>query len=108
MATDAELNAYESLRKIAPYRRDSDREGSKRRKKLKDLKRTLSKRRWGDAVNEGETSAAVHQSMKRKREEDSGSAPQETKSKEKRLGKKQRQKLKARSVTEEATGDGQP
>lgn len=100
LATDAELNAYESLKKLAPYRRPGEKEG-RNRKKLKELRKALARRRWGDEVRPEEEYTFKDYSSN-KRVHGDGEVEGQPKPKEKRLGKKQRQKLKAL----EASGEG--
>lgn len=95
LATDAELNAYESLRKLAPYRRPGEKEG-RNRKKLKELRKVLQRRRWGEEVAPEDEYTFKDYSAASKRKHDGTEADGQPKAKEKRLGKKQRQKLKAR------------
>ncbi|GAA5887517.1 hypothetical protein JCM6882_001437 [Rhodosporidiobolus microsporus] len=56
LATDAELNAFMSLKKLAPYRQDSPawlkKEHDKQRKKVKELRDALRNRKWGEEVDE--------------------------------------------------------
>ncbi|GAA5832203.1 hypothetical protein JCM11251_004278 [Rhodosporidiobolus azoricus] len=56
LATDAELNAFMSLKKLAPYRQDSPawlkKEHEKQRKKVKELRDALRNRKWGEEVDE--------------------------------------------------------
>lgn len=98
MATDAELNAYESLRRLAPYRRPDERERSNR-KKMKELKKAVAKRKWGEELPPEEEYTFKDYSASKRPHDGSGDAEQ-PKAKEKRLGKKQRQKLKARETAD--------
>lgn len=104
MATDAELNAYESLRKIAPYRHQASHKDNKKRKKVKELRKIIASRRWGDELPIDDdnlpfsTKYGTDGGKKRKSENetphrDNTEGPKE---KKKRLGAKQRKKLKAR------------
>lgn len=97
LATDAELNAYESLKKLAPYRRPGEKEG-RNRKKLKELRKALASRRWGEEVLP-EQEYTFRDYSSNKRAHDGGDAEGQPKAK-KRLGKKQRQKLKAQEGAE--------
>lgn len=135
MATDAELNAFESLRKIAPYRQDGSERMNKKRKKLKELRKVLARRRWGDELpGEGEEfvghgakyahaaaggarpSGAASADKKRKAGSSSNDATStgdaqhnsgEPK-KKKRAGAKERKKLRARAEAQgQATGAGE-
>lgn len=99
MATDAELNAYESLKKLAPYRRPNDRERSNR-KKMKELKKAVARRKWGDELPAGEEQYTFKDYSATKRAHDGAADVEEPKAKEKRLGKKQRQKLKSRETAQ--------
>lgn len=51
MATDAELNSYMSLRKLAPYRSEEEKKG-KSKKRLKELRDALKGRKWGEEIDE--------------------------------------------------------
>ncbi|KAM0753786.1 Krr1-domain-containing protein [Meredithblackwellia eburnea MCA 4105] len=108
MATDAELNSYMSLRKIAPYRQSSSSEehaDKKRRKKLKGLKDALKSRTWGVDLDEDE-GAQKHARRAKYIEEGRKKKREEAKEKQKegganvaavpkRKGKKERQRQKA-------------
>lgn len=98
MATDAELNAYESLKKLAPYRRPDEKE-RRNRKKMKELKKAIARRRWGEDLPAEEEQLTFKDYSSNKRPHDGAGDAQQPKAKEKRLGKKQRQKLKAREAT---------
>ena len=99
LATDAELNAFESLKKLAPYRRPGEKEG-RNRKKLKELRKALANRKWGEEVRPEEEYTFRDWSSTNKRAHEGGEPEGQPKPKEKRLGKKQRQKLKAREGAE--------
>jgi hypothetical protein len=90
------------LKRLAPYRTPSDRDG-KNRKKLKELKKAIARRRWGEELAPEEEH--VFRDYSAKRPHDGAEAEEQPKSKEKRLGKKQRQKLKTRE--EQAETDKQ-
>jgi protein KRI1 len=79
IATDAELNSYMGLKRIAPYRKE--RFDPRRPEKLMDFRKALATRGvagWGDGGDEGD---------------------ERTK---KRKGKKERQKEKAKAAMDEA------
>ena len=103
MATDAELNEFESLRKLAPYRGPrKEGGGNKKRKKVKELRKRLAQRRWGDELPDPDTEAFyATQQKKRKREAadgEAGSVPAGPP--KKRMGKKERQKKQAAAGAE--------
>lgn len=60
LATDAELNSFMSLKKLAPYRQDSaayrSKQAQKQRKKLKELRDSIRSRKWGEEVDETQVS----------------------------------------------------
>ena len=103
MATDAELNEFESLRKLAPYRGQGKEGGNKKRKKVKELRKRLAQRRWGDELPDPETEAyhAMQQQKKRKRDAADGEAAAPAGPPKKRMGKKERQKKQAAAGTDE-------
>lgn len=115
MATDAELNEYEALRKIAPYRQQGGKDGSnnKKRKKLKELRKRLANRAWGEELPEDDGDAGYHAAdytRKRKRDDQpaANGAPGPTgaaassEGPKKRVGKKEREKKRARAERGEA------
>ncbi|BGP44834.1 Kinetochore protein Spc24 [Rhodotorula kratochvilovae] len=71
LATDAELNAFMSLKKLAPYRQDSAawqaKEAQKQRKKLKELRDTLRTRKWGEEVDEEQAQKALDKRREKKK-----------------------------------------
>lgn len=71
LATDAELNAFMSLKKLAPYRQDSAswqaKQAQKQRKHLKELRDTLKTRKWGDEVDEEQAARALDKRRDKKR-----------------------------------------
>ncbi|PLW51921.1 hypothetical protein PCANC_01954 [Puccinia coronata f. sp. avenae] len=93
LATDAELNQVIGLKKLAPYRSaSSDRKLAARKKKLKQLRKTLKTRKWGEALgnNNGQQQhASTSQSAAPPEQDESQQPPTK-----KRKGKKERQKLK--------------
>jgi len=110
MATDAELNAFESLKKIAPFRHDDSDKANKKRKKLKELRKVLAARRWGDELP-GEDAELVTYGKKYvssaggqqngaaggKKRKVEGEGDLVDSGKKKRAGAKERKKLKARA-----------
>lgn len=109
--TDKELNAYVSLKKLAPYRQDGSSNTKKKAqdKKLRDLKRATGQRGWGDALPQSRAKqvdlskySASSGDKKRKRDHEStlngdglsteGAAGG---GKKKRMGKKERQRAKS-------------
>ncbi|GAA5850066.1 hypothetical protein JCM8547_001001 [Rhodosporidiobolus lusitaniae] len=81
LATDAELNAFMSLKKLAPYRMDSPawlkKEHEKQRKKVRELREVLKRRKWGEEVDEDEALKALEARKEKKRrykEKDAGGA----------------------------------
>ncbi|GAA5922995.1 KRI1 family protein [Sporobolomyces koalae] len=109
LATDAELNAFMSLKKIAPYRM-SESDQSKQRKKLKELKDALKNRKWGDEVDETKALEELEKRKEKKRkwraegkEKDRDAtganavevAGGERPTKKKRAGKSERKRLQA-------------
>lgn len=65
LATDTELNAYISLRKMAPYRREDAPIKGKSKKRLKEFRDGLKQRKWGVAVDEEAEAAAAEVSRKK-------------------------------------------
>ncbi|KAF9047752.1 KRI1-like family C-terminal-domain-containing protein [Panaeolus papilionaceus] len=110
MATDKELNEYVGIKKYAPYRQgeDKSRYTKKRQEKLQELKTTVKGRMvkaglvgaangaWGAAA--GGSSARASRA--------SGAEAGEEKPK-KRLGKKERMKLRAAQGGEDGEGEGE-
>ncbi|GAA6022704.1 hypothetical protein JCM11491_003738 [Sporobolomyces phaffii] len=109
LATDAELNAFMSLKKIAPYRM-SEADQSKQRKKLKELRDALKNRKWGDEVDETKALEELERRKEKKRKWKSEgkagadatganavgvSAGEERPKKKKRAGKSERKRLQA-------------
>ncbi|GAA5870321.1 hypothetical protein JCM16303_001963 [Sporobolomyces ruberrimus] len=66
LATDAELNAFMSLKKIAPYRMN-EADQAKQRKKLKELRDALKNRKWGDEVDETKALEELEKRKEKKR-----------------------------------------
>ncbi|SCV68517.1 BQ2448_638 [Microbotryum intermedium] len=98
LATDAELNQFMSLKKLAPYRRsDEDKvKASKQKKRLKELRDLIKARKWGDEL----PADGDEPSGKRKKysQETSGGATKEGGApKKKRAGKSER-KRKGKTV----------
>ncbi|KAF8589513.1 hypothetical protein K439DRAFT_1383413 [Ramaria rubella] len=79
LATDAELNEYMGIKKLAPYRKDG-RWDLKRADRLKELKAKLKERSWGPGT--------------------ASTDPEETRTAKKRKGKKERQRAKVSEVHE--------
>ncbi|KAI5475361.1 KRR1 interacting protein 1 [Pseudohyphozyma bogoriensis] len=108
MATDAELNAYMSLRKMAPYRQGEEKPRSK--KKLKEFRDALKNREWGVEIDE----EAEERQKKRPKWSEEGAKKREKKegsstdAKGKRMGKKERtrKKLEAEAAAAAAGGEG--
>ncbi|GAA5866742.1 hypothetical protein JCM3774_001978 [Rhodotorula dairenensis] len=71
LATDAELNSFMSLKKLAPYRQDSaayrTKEAQKQRKKLKELREVIRNRKWGEEVDEAQAAEALEKRKEKKR-----------------------------------------
>lgn len=71
LATDAELNAFMSLKKLAPYRQDSAawqaKQQQKQRKALKELRDALKTRKWGEEVDEEQAQKALDKRREKKR-----------------------------------------
>ncbi|KWU43653.1 Krr1-domain-containing protein, partial [Rhodotorula sp. JG-1b] len=71
LATDAELNSYMSLKKLAPYRQDSaayrSKQAQKQRKKLKELRDMIRNRKWGEEVDEAQAIEALEKRKEKKR-----------------------------------------
>ncbi|GAA6032748.1 hypothetical protein JCM8097_000772 [Rhodosporidiobolus ruineniae] len=78
LATDGELNAFMSLKKLAPYRQDSPawlkKEHDKQRKKLKELRDVLKRRKWGEEVDEDLAQAELEKRKEKKRRYKEGGA----------------------------------
>ncbi|GAA6059080.1 hypothetical protein JCM10212_002051 [Sporobolomyces blumeae] len=66
LATDAELNAFMSLKKLAPYR-NSEVDVAKQRKKVKELKDALKNRKWGEEVDESKALEELERRKEQKR-----------------------------------------
>jgi len=95
LATDAELNQVIGLKKLAPYRTTtSDRKLAARKKKLKELRKKLKTRKWGEAPRNDDSqerlNASPSQSAAIPTDQNQNSQPPA----KKRKGKKERQKLK--------------
>lgn len=102
MATDAELNEYESLKKLAPYRRDGSSSSGRNKKKLKELRRIISQRRWGEELPEDRPDEnALALSMQRRKE---GKRPL-TGTNDQPMEKKRRMNGPENGATEAAQGD---
>lgn len=107
LATDAELNQFMSLKKLAPYRRsDEDKiKASKQKKRLKELRDSIKVRKWGDEL----PADGDEPPRKRKKygQETSGGASKEggAPKKKKRAGKSER-KRKGKTVTTSEGGEG--
>lgn len=105
MATDAELNEFESLRKLAPYRgAGKDGGGNKKRKKLKELRKRLAQRRWGEDLPDPEDEAfraAREHKQKRKADALENGNAEPAGPPKKRKGKKERQKQQAAAGTKD-------
>ncbi|KAI7962943.1 hypothetical protein MJO28_001037 [Puccinia striiformis f. sp. tritici] len=98
MATDAELNQVIGLKKLAPYRSaTNDRKLATRKKKLKELRKKLKTRTWGETNSHNIDNQQQQQHQHQASTSDSvnldldQSLQPPTK---KRKGKKERQKLK--------------
>lgn len=120
MLTDKELNAYVSLKKLAPYRSEGSGGGGRgghhhkdktQGKKLRDLRKATGARSWGNALPMSRTkqvdlskySANAGSGQKRKRGEDGAEGDQQQQIPKKRMGKKERQKAKAAAAATEST-----
>lgn len=94
LASDKELNEYMSIKRLAPYKNkqhwDKD-----RNTKLKELKQKLASRTW-DGVPASEWSSSGRQNRVEGGEH----------KKKKRMGKKERKKLKAATAVAEADASG--
>ncbi|KAF9268494.1 Krr1-domain-containing protein [Marasmius fiardii PR-910] len=88
LATDQELNEYMSIKKYAPYRNDGKWD-TKRNQRLQELKASIAQRRGDDYVVHG----------------DNGTATNEHRSTKKRMGKKERMKMKLLTEPQDSTGD---
>ncbi|GAA5994099.1 hypothetical protein JCM5350_008093 [Sporobolomyces pararoseus] len=111
LATDAELNAFMSLKKIAPYRMN-EADQAKQRKKLKELRDALKNRKWGDEVDETKALEELEKRKEKKRkwksegkEKDATGANavavtggEERPKKKKRAGKSERKRNKTEGV----------
>ncbi|GAA5980268.1 hypothetical protein JCM11641_005524 [Rhodosporidiobolus odoratus] len=117
LATDAELNSFMSLKKLAPYRQDSPawlkKQHEKQRKKVKELRDVLKKRKWGEEVDEEAAKEQLEKRKEKKRKykaqaegkedgEEGGAdastsraADGEPLKKKKRAGKSERKRLRA-------------
>ncbi|KAK4057571.1 Kinetochore protein Spc24 [Microbotryomycetes sp. JL221] len=104
LATDNELNEYMSLKKLAPYRSDSN-VVKRNKKKLKELRDILKTREWGQEVTDEWTAGVSSRdhdksakSKKKKRSTTEDSERQEGEpvaKKKKRVGKSERKKRRA-------------
>lgn len=112
LATDAELNEYVSLRKIAPYRTDtSDGKARLRKKKLRDLRERIRGRKWGEEVPEdgpdGDRPLGAWVEKKKGQKKGKGKKKGEDEGKGKGNGESNR-KRKAGGADGEATGAEMP
>ncbi|BGP12777.1 hypothetical protein JCM10213_007291 [Rhodosporidiobolus nylandii] len=120
LATDAELNSFMSLKKLAPYRQDSPawlkKEHDKQRKKVRELREVLRKRKWGEEVDEEDAKVQLEKRKEKKRkykeraagkEDGVGAGDGEAKGahgdgeppkKKKRAGKSERKRLRAQGA----------
>ena len=132
LATDAELNSYMSLKKLAPYRQDSaayrSKQAQKQRKKLKELRDMIRNRKWGEEVDEAQAIEALEKRKEKKRRykenaekrkmdelraehgEDEGRASggpdgEPPKKKVKRAGKSERKRKQKEQAAKEAGGE---
>jgi protein KRI1 len=92
LATDAELNQFLGMKHYAPYRHGSGvgAAGRGMRDRLKELKATLAKRKWGEMPEEEDASGSRPRDQgwgKKSGEKSSSSGPAK-----KRKGKKERQR----------------
>ncbi|EFP77203.2 hypothetical protein PGT21_009875 [Puccinia graminis f. sp. tritici] len=101
MATDAELNQVIGLKKLAPYRStDSDRKLATRKKKLKELRKKLKTRKWGEAHSNNDNPQASTSQPVTHDQNESQQPPTK-----KRKGKKERQKLKEEQTASNQVAD---
>lgn len=90
LATDAELNQVIGIKKLAPYRSSSnDKKSAARTKKLKELRKKLEKRQWGEAFNIDQQTAS-HTNVKPEMRSEPPT--------KKRKGRKERKKLRENLV----------
>jgi protein KRI1 len=105
LATDSELNAFMSLKKLAPYRQDSPqwlkKEHEKQRKKVKELREVLKKRKWGEEVDEEAAERELEKRKERKRRYKEGGAPADGEE-----GGKQKKQKRARTEDSGWAGSG--
>ncbi|GAA5887721.1 hypothetical protein JCM5296_004469 [Sporobolomyces johnsonii] len=126
LATDAELNAFMSLKKLAPYRQgDADAHAAKQKKKLQELRAVLRNRKWGEEVDEDKAQEELERRKERKRkwksegegkdkdkgasggrEGGGGGGEGEREAKKKRAGKSERKRLQAERAAQEAAAAG--
>ncbi|WAR52415.1 hypothetical protein PtB15_1B857 [Puccinia triticina] len=105
LATDAELNQVIGLKKLAPYRSaTNDRKLATRKKKLKELRKKLKTRTWGEALGSNPNQQHQQASTSQSATQDQNETPQQPPTK-KRKGKKERQKLKAEQVSSNQVDD---
>ncbi|GAA5949086.1 hypothetical protein JCM21900_004854 [Sporobolomyces salmonicolor] len=126
LATDAELNAFMSLKKLAPYRQgDADAHAAKQKKKLQELRAVLRNRKWGEEVDEEKAQAELERRKERKRKwksegegkdkvKDASGGTEgggaggagEREAKKRRAGKSERKRLQAERAAQEAAAAG--
>lgn len=98
LATDAELNSIVSIKQLQPYRRGGiGLAGRGLGKRVRDLKAVLARRKWGEDEQSGAHDGPVGANAMPLGNRGDGQADKPEK---KRLGKKEREKLKA------AAGEG--
>ncbi|SCZ90494.1 BZ3500_MvSof-1268-A1-R1_Chr1-3g02023 [Microbotryum saponariae] len=108
LATDAELNQFMSLKKLAPYRRSDEEKvkASKQKKRLKELRDSIKARKWGDEL----PADGDEPPRKRKKysQETGGSTSKEGGApKKKRAGKSERKRKGKSAGTSEAGDDAE-
>jgi len=99
LATDAELNSFLSLRKIAPYRQDDGAaKAGKQKKRLKELRDSLKNRKWGEELDEAQAERDASRKRKYKEEgakkRDKREAEGAAEAGPKKLGKSERKRRK--------------
>ncbi|KDE09816.1 hypothetical protein MVLG_00214 [Microbotryum lychnidis-dioicae p1A1 Lamole] len=106
LATDAELNQFMSLKKLAPYRRSDEEKvkASKQKKRLKELRDSIKARKWGDELPAD--GAEPPRKRKKHSQETGGSTSKEGGApKKKRAGKSERKRKGKSAGTSEAGDD---
>lgn len=99
MATDQELNSLVGLKKLAAYREGPTANAQPKRQRMKELQSALGKRKWGGDLPRKDEQVDLEKYTRKRQKLPAGGATSSANAGEgekpkKRLGKKERQKLK--------------